>query len=313
MARADLKFNGSGRRKCNRRIKLAGAIYAMTQRAHRLMREGKLNPFERRQAVLGGYGYLYFLMAFYHFASAWIMWLLAVFSADARTQLQKVGVIHIPGDAVSRRLAKFLRRVAPTKLGSSGSTNVDGRAQVNVPCASIMKQHLIALLLELRPDFKVWSDFHYTFKFLTLLLKSKTQDWHQDFIGWRQGLAGVFYLDDGAGSTQFMAGSHKKGYTLPEDVDMTLDDHPAFTKFDVKSGDIVLFHPNIVHRGVSTGRVRRAIYFSVSALVDNVAPFGETTSVEGTQPFSRSFSYNQDSEFMGKRITAKALPVAVPY
>ena len=304
-------YGGCKARRRNRRIRKSGAEYGMLQATDKMVATGVLHPLEGKNITLGGFCALSFLMKFIEIAARWAGWFIAGVTPEIIDELHEVGVVHLRGGIISRELARYLRGPAPMDVKSKGVTNVDGRAQRRVPGSSIMKDYLIKLLLLCLPAFGIFldpSDFQYSFKYLTLLVDSYTQRWHQDYFGWRQGLAGVFYLDDGDFSTQFLARSHRPGYTLPTHIDLNADDHRAFTKFPAKAGDIVLFHPNIVHRGMNTGQMRRAVYFSISALVGRVGGFSEKLHVKGTQPCSKALSYNQAAEMVGLRASKESLP-----
>ena len=221
-------------------------------------------------------------------------------------ELEEKGVIHIPSGPYARKLVNHLRPQAPVDADEdSRSKTVDGRIQSIVPHAlSTMMPILVSFLVVLMPmfqhvDFNPEVDFRIAFKFLTLIASSWTQYWHQDYTGWRRGLVGILFLDDGVDTTQFKITSHRPGYVCK-------DDDTDVVMFNAKKGDVIFFHPNLVHRGMEspTGKTRRAVYFSVSHEARSRKPKGglqQALQCEGADKLSWSTSYDQLAESIGLR------------
>ena len=152
--------------------------------------------------------------------------------------------------AYATAFVNTLRLHAPESLAVPGTSSVDGRIKLRVPSAYVLRDILIAFARALQPsmfDVALANDaYEISFIYLTLLITSKTQEWHCDYVSKPNAVVFLLMLDDGEHSTEWR---DKK------------TDHAVSS--DAKVGDIASFFPSTLHRGVATGSLRRAVYASI--------------------------------------------------
>ena len=153
----------------------------------------------------------------------------------------------LPGTTAAD-FVEMLRKGAPTSRDTPGVSFVDGRLKLAVPRAFKLRGLLAAFARALRPGMfpasLEASDFEMSFIYLTLREDSKTQDWTRDYIKYLRSIVFLIFLDDSNGSTEF---KHCDGVHVSMAV----------------TGDILAFDPTCEHRGVATGKFRRAVYVSI--------------------------------------------------
>ena len=175
----------------------------------------------------------------------------------------------LPGTVVAN-FVEVMRKPAPTSRDAAGASSVDGRVKKVVPGAFQLRGILAEVARALRPgmfpDAVEDGDFEMSFIYLTLTEYSKTQKWHRDYIKNPNAIVFIIFLDDSAGSNEYV---HGDGVHVCTAV----------------TGDIIAFDPTCEHRGVATGKFRRAIYVSIrikssrseAALAAKKFPAGCTT------------------------------------
>ena len=166
--------------------------------------------------------------------------------------LRHDGVAHLPASsfsAAASEFVSFLRTRAPEKTaGYKGATKVSDRIKWCVPSAYVLCPMLLAFARALRPECfpdTLTDDLcEISVIYLTLLETSKDQEWHHDYLMYKDAVVFLIMLDPGEGSTEFEVGGATK-------------------TFAATTGDVVPFNPRTPHRGVCTGVRRRAIYISI--------------------------------------------------